>query len=129
MSAEYFGRTRLADRLRDYSQSFIAAKPVRVREYPPLKPSLTNSSLSVMSVSVALSCSKLGPEKHNIWPGIIRNCRNVRSTRCSDVDNKVLSRMQSLVAFRGQKASPLASDITYWHRLGDGLLQLLALPQ
>ena len=90
----------------------MAAKPVRVREYPPLKPSLTNSSLSVMSVSVALSWLRLGPEKHNIWPGTIRNRRKARSTRCSDVDNKILSRMQSLVAFRDQGAPPFLGQLS-----------------
>jgi hypothetical protein len=116
----------VVDRLSDYSQSFMAAKPVRVREYPPLKPSLTNSSLSVMSVSVALSRLRLGPEKHNIWPGIIRNRRKVRSTRCSDVDNKILSRMQSLVAFRDQGAPPFSrSTIARRRRDRHGLPVLL----
>ena len=92
----------LVDRLRNYSQSFMAAKPACVREYPPLNFSLTNSSLSVKSSSVALSCLRLGPSKHNIWPGVIRNRRKVHNTRCSDVDNKILSRVQSHVAFRDQ---------------------------
>ena len=93
----------------DYLQSFMAAKPVCVRENPPLNSSLTNSSLSVMRASVALSCLRLGPEKHNIWPGIIRNCRKVRSTRCSDVDDKILSRMGPNVAVLDQGAPPFSS--------------------
>lgn len=92
----------LVDRLRNYSQSFMAAKPACVSEYPPLNSSLTNRSLSVKNSSVALSCSRLGPSKHNIWPGVIRNRRKVHNTRCSDVDNKILSRVQSHVAFRDQ---------------------------
>ena len=80
----------------------MAAKPACVREYPPLNLSLTNSSLSVKRPSIALSCSRLGPEKHNIWPGVMRNRRKVRNTRCSDVDSKILSRIQSRVGFRDQ---------------------------
>ena len=33
--------------------------------------------------------SKLGPEKQSIFPGVIKYWWNVRSTRCSDVDNKI----------------------------------------
>ena len=73
------------------SQSFMNLNPAGVREYPPLNFSLTSSSLSVRSSSVASSCSRFGPEKHNIWPGVIKNCRKVRNTRCSDVDSKILA--------------------------------------
>ena len=79
--------------IRDYSQSFMAAKPVCVREYPPLNLFLTNSFFSVKIASGASFCLRLGPEKHSILSGFMRNCRKVRNTRRSDVDNKILSHM------------------------------------
>ena len=85
--------------LKDYSQAFMAAKPVCVREYPPLNFSLTNSFFSVKIASGISFCLKLGPEKHNILSGFMRNCRKVRSTRCSGADNKNVSRMKLHVAF------------------------------
>ena len=77
----------------------MAAKPACVREYPSLNFSLTNSFFSVKIASGISFCLRLGPEKHNILSGFMRNCRKVRNTRCSDVDNKILSRMQLHVAF------------------------------
>jgi len=73
------------------SCSLVAAKPASVSEYPPLNFSLINISFAVRRSKMALSCLRRGPEKHNIWPGAIRNCRKVFSTRISDVDNKFLS--------------------------------------
>ncbi len=53
----------LVDRLRDYSQPFMAAKPACVSEYPSLNFSLAKNFLSVNRSSVALSGLM---EKHNI---------------------------------------------------------------
>jgi len=60
--------------LKSYSQSFMATKPDLVREYPPPKDSLVNRSFSLISSKVSSSRTKLGPEKHNICPGVIRYC-------------------------------------------------------
>ena len=73
------------------SQSFIASYPARVSEYPPSNFSLTNIFLSVRSLSVALSRLKLGPEKHNINPGVMRYWRKICNTRCSGFVSNRLS--------------------------------------